>query len=72
VDADYGHSRHLCLEHAHDGRDLDVEYAERTLAYLRRLWGRRVLLRTVSQGTEGIFVYDDSGFSRMAGAGGSA
>jgi stage V sporulation protein R len=71
VDADYGHSRHLCLEHAHDGRDLDVEYAERTLAYLRRLWGRRVFLRTVSQSTECIFVHDDSGFSRMAGAGGT-
>jgi stage V sporulation protein R len=69
VDADYGHSRHLCLEHAHDGRDLDLEYAERTLAYLHRLWGRRVLLRTVSQGTKCMCVYDDSGFSRMAEAG---
>jgi stage V sporulation protein R len=72
MDADYGHSRHLCLQHAHDGRDLDTEYAERTLPYLHRLWGRRVLLRTVSQGTECIFVFDDSGFSRMTDTVGGA
>ena len=72
VDADYGHSRHLCLEHAHDGRDLDPEYAERTLAYLYRLWARRVVLRTVSQGTHCVFAYDDNGFSRMAATGRSA
>ena len=67
VDADHGNSRHLCLEHAHDGRDLEIDYADKTLAYLHRLWGRRVLLRTISQGTEHVFTYDDTGFSRATG-----
>jgi stage V sporulation protein R len=64
VDADHGNSRHLCLEHVHDGRDLEIDYADKTLAYLHRLWGRRVLLRTISHGTNHIFSYDETGFSR--------
>jgi stage V sporulation protein R len=67
VDADYGNGRQLCLEHAHDGRDLEVDYADKTLAYLYRLWGRRVHLRTRSQGTDHTFMYDDTGFSRATG-----
>jgi stage V sporulation protein R len=67
IDADHGNSRHLCLEHAHDGRDLEIDYADKTLAYLYRLWGRRVLLKTISQGNEHIFTYDDTGFSRATG-----
>jgi stage V sporulation protein R len=68
VDADYGRGRQLCLEHLHDGRDLDVEYAEKTLAYLHRLWGRRVLLRTELQRSECTYTYDEQGFSRTTDA----
>ena len=46
-DADYNNSRSLFLKHGHDGRDLQLEYAEKTLKYLRRLWGREVLLETI-------------------------
>jgi stage V sporulation protein R len=46
-DADYNNSRSLFLKHSHDGRDLQLEYAEKTLQYLRQLWGREVLLETV-------------------------
>ena len=46
-DADYNNSRSLFLKHGHDGRDLQLEYAEKTLQYLRQLWGREVLLETV-------------------------
>ena len=35
-DADYEHNRVLYLKHYHEGRDLQLEYAERTLAYLHR------------------------------------
>ena len=33
-DADYGQNRTLYLVHAHEGRDLQLEYAEKTLAYM--------------------------------------
>jgi len=45
--ADYNNSRGLFLKHSHDGRDLQLEYAEKTLKYLRQLWGRDVFLETV-------------------------
>ena len=50
VDADFDRSRTLLLEHVYDGRELDAEYAMRTLGYVRRLWGRKVLLDTVMGG----------------------
>lgn len=46
-DADYGNNRTLYLKHYHDGRDLQLEYAEKTLQYLHQLWGREVVLETV-------------------------
>lgn len=45
-DADYGNNRVLFLKHHHDGRDLHLEYAEKTLLYLHQLWGREVMLET--------------------------
>ncbi len=50
TDADYGHRRTLYLKHEHEGRDLQLEYAERTLEYTRQLWGREVVLETVVNG----------------------
>ena len=49
-DADFGGNRTLLLSHAHDGRDLQLENAERTLAYVHRLWGREVVLETLMNG----------------------
>lgn len=46
-DADYNNNRVLFLKHHHDGRDLHLEYAEKTLRYLHQLWGREVMLETV-------------------------
>ena len=46
-DADYNQSRTLFLKHSHDGRDLQLEYAEKTLQYVRQLWGREVVLETI-------------------------
>ena len=45
-DGDYKGRRELYLRHQHDGRDLDVPYAERTLQYLHQIWGRPVHLET--------------------------
>ena len=63
-DADYQQNRVLYLTHAHDGRDLQLEYAEKTLAYLYQLWGREVLLETSIQGTGYVFSYGEDGFNQ--------
>ena len=49
-DADYGGRRSLYLKHEHDGRDLQLEYCEKTLEHVQALWGREVLLETVVNG----------------------
>ncbi len=63
-DADYKQNRVLYLTHAHDGRDLDLGYTEKTLAYVYQLWGREVLLETNVQGSGYVFSYGDDGFNQ--------
>jgi stage V sporulation protein R len=46
-DSDYKHNRTLLLKHEHDGRDLQLDYAEKTLQYLQQLWGHEVVMETV-------------------------
>jgi stage V sporulation protein R len=65
-DADHNHNRTLFLVHAHDGRDLHLEYAEKTLGYLHRLWGREVVLESVVNGKRTFLSYGDRGFSAKA------
>jgi stage V sporulation protein R len=62
-DADFGHNRTLYLVHAHDGRDLQLEYAEKTLAYVHRLWQHDVAIETVVEGKRTLLLYTDRGFS---------
>lgn len=62
-DADFGHKRTLYLMHDHDGRDLQLENGEKTLAYLHRLWGREVALETVLAGKRTLLTFNDRGFS---------
>lgn len=54
VDADYGGTRSLLLHHEHDGRDLQLEYAERTLKHIAFLWGKEVALETTSGGRSSV------------------
>ncbi len=65
-DADFGHNHTLYLKHYHDGRDLHLEYAEKTLAYLQRLWGRECVLETILQGKRSQLCYNERGFSIRA------
>jgi stage V sporulation protein R len=58
-DADYNNTRTLFLKHSHDSRDLQLEYAEKTLKYLRQLWGREVLLETVINGKKSLLCFSD-------------
>lgn len=62
-DADYNQNRSLYVKHAHDGRDLQLEYAEKSLSYLHRLWGREVVLETVVNGKRALLAYSGEGFS---------
>ena len=65
-DADFGHNRTLYLKHYHDGRDLQLEYAEKTLAFAYRLWGRESVLETTLQGKRSLLCFNDRGFSMRA------
>jgi len=65
-DSGYGDNRTLYLKHDHDGRDLHLEYAERTLGYLYRLWGREVALESVVGGKRTVMVFNDQGMSTKA------
>jgi stage V sporulation protein R len=66
TDADFGGNRTLYLVHEHDGRDLLVEYAEKTLLHLHTLWGREVALETVINGKKMVLGYGEQGFSSRA------
>jgi stage V sporulation protein R len=63
LDANAGGERTLLLEHVHDGRDLELSYAEPTLAHIHRLWGRTVVLNTLVEGNTTALVYGNKGFS---------
>jgi len=62
TDADFNRRRELYLNHQHDGRDLHLGYAERTLQHLYTLWGRRVLLETEVNGKPTRLAFDEDGF----------
>jgi len=58
-DADYNNNRVLFLRHHHDGRDLQLEYAEKTLRYLHQIWGREVVLGTEINGKPSLLSFSD-------------
>ena len=60
VDSDYNNNRTLLLKHDHDGRDLQLEYAEKTLQYVQHLWGRDVAMETVLDSNRTLLTYSDS------------
>jgi stage V sporulation protein R len=66
VDSDYGQNRTLYLVHEHDGRDLQLEYAEKTLAFVNRLWHRDVALETIVEGSRTLLRYGEQGFTTKA------
>ncbi|MBI2986870.1 MAG: SpoVR family protein, partial [Deltaproteobacteria bacterium] len=58
-DADYNSNRSLFLKHYHDGRDLQLEYAEKTLQYLHQLWKREVVLETAINEKKSLLCFSD-------------
>jgi stage V sporulation protein R len=59
-DADFNKNRTLLLMHYHDGRDLHLEYAEKTLQDLSQLWGREVALDTIINERKSLLSYSDN------------
>ena len=62
-DADYGQNRTLYLKHYHDGRDLQLDYAEKTLGHIHGLWRRDVILETSVNGQPSLLTREKDGFS---------
>ena len=50
VDADFNGNSELVLRHHHEGQDLDLAYAQKTLEYVQYIWSRPVYLETVVEG----------------------
>lgn len=50
TDADFLGKRGLYVKHEHDGRDLQLEYAQASLKHLEQLWGKEVTLETIVNG----------------------
>ncbi len=61
-DADHGSQRTLYMTHEHDGRDLDMTNAEKTLAHIRHLWGHNVALETRLREKPALMTMSSNGF----------
>lgn len=46
-DGDYRRNSELYIKHLFEGQEMDMNYAEKTLAYIYQIWGRPVHLETV-------------------------
>jgi len=57
-DADYRRNRELYLKHQYEGIELDIDYAEKTLPYVYKLWGRTVHIETVVDNEKVVITYD--------------
>lgn len=58
LDGDYNRNRELYLRHRYEGAELDIEYAQKTMEYIYKLWGRDVHLETVVDEEQVVLHYD--------------
>ena len=70
-DGDYRRGRELYLRHCHEGDDLDLEYADKTLKYIHQLWSRPVHLETVVEGKKTVLSYEGQ-HGRVSASSGSS
>jgi len=61
-DSDYLNNRTLMLRHHHDGRDLQLEYAEKTLKYVQQLWRHDVVIETMIDNRNTLLTFSDGKF----------
>jgi len=57
-DGDYRGGRELYLRHRHEGNDLDLEYADKTMRYIQQLWSRPVHLETIVDGKTTVLTHE--------------
>ncbi|MEK9175543.1 MAG: SpoVR family protein, partial [Patescibacteria group bacterium] len=57
-DADAEGNRTLLLAHEHEGRDLELSFAKKTLQHIYTLWGRNVMLKTIMSSKKVLLRYD--------------
>jgi stage V sporulation protein R len=57
-DGDYRRGRELYLKHRHEGDDLDLDFADKTMRYLYQLWTRPVHLETIVDGKSTVLTYE--------------
>ena len=57
-DGDYRRGRELYLKHSHEGDDLDLDYAEKTMRFVYQLWSRPVHLETIVEGKSTVLTYE--------------
>jgi stage V sporulation protein R len=57
-DADFHRNSELLLKHYFEGQDLDLDYAEKTLEHLYRIWGRPVHIETIFEERRMLISYD--------------
>ena len=57
-DGDHRRNRELYLKHCFEGQELDLDYADKSLRYVHRLWGRAVHLETIAEGRPIVMSYD--------------
>ncbi len=57
-DGDYNRNHELFLRHCYEGQDLDMDYADRTLRHIYKLWGRTVHLETVLDDKTVVLTFD--------------
>jgi stage V sporulation protein R len=58
VDGDYNGNRELFLRHRFERAELDLEYAQKAMEHVYKLWGRDVHLETVVDETQTVLHYD--------------
>ena len=63
-DGDYSHNGELLLRHIHDGHDLDLTYAEKTMEHIYHLWGRPVHLQATLEDEDTLLSFDGNKHTR--------
>jgi stage V sporulation protein R len=66
-DGDFRRGRELYLKHCHEGDDLDLDYADKTLRYVYQLWSRPVHLETMVDGKKTVLSYEGQHGRAVAG-----
>lgn len=62
--ANFGGSQQLYLKHNWSGFDLDLVYRDLTLVKIFELWGRKVYLETIWDGSRMVYWYDGRNFGK--------